>query len=499
LGKKILLVAAELAKLAPVGGIAEYVLGLATALLRGGHDVRVALPAYAFLRSDERGRLRELRARLPVPLGVGASEVTAVHELLVDCPGEDDLRLPVILVGSHKHFDSVYSPGQIYRWPNHEPWIAFSRSVIQYVLSSEWQPEVIHCNDSHAALVPAYVRHLRERGNSFAHATRTVLTIHNLLSQGLGDPGLVSYAGLPPAWFHPERFEYYGQTNCLKGGLVSADRVNTVSRTYVREICESGEYGFGLEGVLRSLRQAGKLNGIVNGIDESRWRMGELEYDGGTDDLDAIGAAKSSCKNELFEEWGWASSKRPLLAFRGRWDTQKGILLLIGSMNRLLELANVAVVTWGYPGSTQELRQAWDRLSEQADRWSDRLAVNRPGITALEQTGKHYILADFFLMPSMYEPCGLVQMECQRYGAIPVVARTGGLVDTVSEERTASLPSPNGFLFERRDADSMIAAVKRAAAAFGVARKMKTLVRNALAQKNGWDSRVGEYEALYGV
>jgi len=501
LSKKILMVTPELAKTAAVGGIAEYILGLATALLRNGHDVRVALPSYAFLHSQEGRQIRELRARLPVRLGIGVSEVTAVHELLVDCPGEDDLRLPVIVIGNHKHFATVYSPGEIYQWPNHEPWIAFSRSIIEYLASSDWRPDVIHCNDSHTSVVPAYVRQLRRESpqDGFAHWARTVLTIHNLLNQGMGDLDLVSYAGLPPHWRDVKGFEFYGRANCLKGGLVSSDRVNTVSRTYAREICESGAYGFGLEGVLRSRREAGRLSGIVNGIDESRWRMDGARYDGSEDDADGVIAAKRSIRDDVLREWGWAASEKPLIAFRARWDGQKGVLLLAECMERLLDLANVAVVSWGYPGTAADQRAAWTKLNGLAALRPESLVVNHPSIAALELTAKHYAISDFFLMPSSYEPCGLAQMECQRYGSVPIVAQTGGLCDTVSEQSTSSFPSPNGFLFRRTDADSMIAAVKRAATAFRAVETMRTLVRHGLIQRNGWDSRVAGYEALYGV
>jgi len=155
---RILIVTPELAGVAPGGGIAEYVFGLATSLRRRGHDVRVALPAYAHLRA--RPGLRVTRERLVVPLGVGVSEVAAVSEFSLDA-GPDGAALPVILVGEHQHFATARAPSDIYRWPNHEPWIAFSRAIVEFLASSEWRPDVIHGQDAHAAPVPVYLKHLR--------------------------------------------------------------------------------------------------------------------------------------------------------------------------------------------------------------------------------------------------------------------------------------------------------------------------------------------------
>src|SRR5437867_6339978 len=216
--KKVLLVSPELAELAAVGGIAEYTLGLAMALLRRGHDVRVAIPSYGYLRP--RSDRRVLEERLIVKLGVGASEVAAVSEIICTCPGSDDLHLPVFLVGEHRHFATVRNPADIYRWPTHEPWIAFCRAIVDFLASTDWRPDLIHCQDAHAALVPVYVRYLREtEPSAFASSTRTILTIHNLLNQGRGEPDLVAYAALPRRLFD-EWFEFYGEANCFKAGLL---------------------------------------------------------------------------------------------------------------------------------------------------------------------------------------------------------------------------------------------------------------------------------------
>lgn len=494
---RILLVAAELAEVAAVGGVAEYVLGLASGLVRAGHDVRVALPAYACLDAWEGKTLTE---RLVVPLGVGATSVTPVRLHQVSIPG-DGRTLAVVTLGRHAHLRSVRNAQRhIYDWPNHEPWIAFCRAVVEWVAASDdWMPDVIHCQDAQTALVPVYVQQRRvAQPNSAWSRLRTVLTVHNLLNQGIGSRELIAYAALPAELYSLEGFEFYGSVNCIKAGLLAADRVNTVSRTYAREISTSGEMGFGLEGVLYRLLGEGKLSGIVNGIDEGRWSLPGVVYDGSDADVDRVAEIKRAHKTSLMQRWGWdASDDRPLIAFRGRWDRQKGVLLLVEMLEEILEYANLAIVTWGGPGEQPALARAWHRLHELAETHPERLVVNAEGIVDLEQTREHYAAADHVLMPSVYEPCGLIQMECQRCGAVPIVRKTGGLADTVAEDVSLSLPSPNGFVFDRLVPDEMLAAVRRATFAYHDPTRRRALLRNTLIQRNGWSNRIGEYLALY--
>jgi starch synthase len=447
---KILIVTPELAELAPVGGIAEYVFGLAGALLNCGHDVRVALPAYDFL--TKRPEIQQVKKRLVVRLGFGASEVGSVYKLHVDCPAGNDRKLPVLLLGGHKHFTSVESDHQVYDWPTHEPWIVFSRAVVDYLLSDhkQWKPDVIHCQDSHTALIPVFVNQLRNSEHkTFASEVRTVLTIHNLLNQGNGPPSLVSFADLPADSFE-NLFEFWGQANCFKAGLLSADVVNTVSRTYAQKICQTAEYGFGLEGVLKAQRDSAKLTGIVNGIDEGRWAMPGFKYDG-SDPGDEVLRAKHAMRERVYGQWGWRESDDPVIAFRGRWDNQKlGPLKdepFEATFLAIAEVAKLIIVTWGIPDFPSELLNLWDRLNSFAKARPDRILINPKGLREQHETKAHYTIADFFFMPSKYEPCGLAQQECQRFGTIPIVRRTGGLADTVAEERSTAFPSPNGYVF----------------------------------------------------
>jgi starch synthase len=489
---KILIATSEIATLAPVGGIAEYVLGLSAALIRAGHDVRVALPAYAHLL--ERSDVTRTVERLVVPMGTAATFASPVYETAIECLGPRLVRVPVILLCEHAHFASVRATGQVYDWPNHEPWVAFSRAVVAYIEQMPWKPDVVHCQDAHAALIPVFLRAARQKSRSGASGVRwpkTIVTIHNLLNQGLSDPTILDYAGLGREWFTGDAFEYYGRANGFKAGLLCADGVTTVSRTYADEIKESKEFGFGLEGVLRGLPS---VTGIVNGIDDDRWHAPDLDYT--RPSADAVRRLKRATRDKLFAAWNWRVDDEAVIAFRGRWDDQKNVRLVAECMPEILRRARMVLCTWGVPGGDEDLRRAWKALEASADVKPDRLLINPKGIGGVDETALHYTIADFFLMPSRYEPCGLTQMEAQRFGTIPIVRRTGGLADTVFEAPQPGVASPNGFVFDGSTAEVLLSALDRALAKKS-AGTLDDVIENTLRQANAWQHRVPEYEATF--
>ncbi len=469
---KILVAAAEFAGIVDKGGVAQYVLGLVSALIRAGHDVRVAIPRYGFLNAP-----------------AGGSPIANVN---VVCPGD------------HADFANVASAGGIYHNPeSFERWIAFSRAVVDYACSDDWQPDVLHCQDAQVCMVPVFLAQLRSVGNDAALAIGTVLTIHNLLEQGKGPYALFASTGLPGHWYH-SHFEFFGGSNCYKAGLMTADVVTTVSRTYAKEIQSSEEYGFGLMGVLRSLRRP--VEGVVNGIDEIEWCMDGLKYDG-SDSIQALVARKLAVRKRLFPEWAWDVDE-PLIAFKARWDRQKGIELMPDAISAVLAKARIIFDTWPDPGSGGEyvpdektvrhtvsdnFIRVWRRLEALRAGNPFRLLLNPPGTTSPKESASLYAGADFFLMQSAYEPCGLAQMECQRYGCIPIVRRTGGLAETVIE----SGDSANGFVFDAFDKDDLVLAVERALQTFHKKDAMMRLMSNALQQRNGWDTRMHDYERIF--
>jgi starch synthase len=469
---KILVAAAEFAGIVDKGGVAQYVRGLVFALIQAGHDVRVAIPRYGFLKIVD-----------------GTSPVAGVD---------------VVCLGDHADLASVTSAGGIYHNPeSFERWIAFSRAVVDYACSDDWQPDVLHCQDAQVCMAPVFIAQLRSEGNHAALTIGTVLTIHNLLEQGKGPYALFASIGLPDHWYH-SHFEFFGGSNCYKAGLMTADVVTSVSRTYAQEIRSSDEFGFGLMGVLQSLPRP--VEGVINGIDEIEWCMDGLRYDG-SDSIPALVNRKLAVRKRLFPEWAWDVDE-PLIAFKARWDRQKGIELMPEAISAIIGKARIIFDTWPDPGSGGEYgsdeKTVWHTVSDAYIRvWRKiealragnplRLLLNPPGTTSPKESAALYAAADFFLMQSAYEPCGLAQMECQRYGCIPVVRRTGGLAETVFE----SGDSANGFVFDAFDKNDLVLAVDRAIRTFHEKDAMLRLMSNALRQRNGWAARIPDYERIF--
>jgi starch synthase len=456
---KILLVTAELAPMASAGGVGQYVLGLAKVLLGNKHDVRVAIPNYAFFPKTDPPELKSIK---------------------------------VERLSSHPHFASAKNTAGIYKTTDFMPWVDFAKSTVEFLRKSDWTPDIVHCMDGHASLVPVYIAEARKADPAAFTNTRTVLTIHNLLEKGEGPREFFDRLDLP-ASLYDTRFEFYGKTCCYKAGILSADRVSTVSVTYAREIAASEDYGFGLAGVLRSLPHPPV--GIVNGIDAESWTLPGAKYDG-SDAPAGVIRQKRAKLAEILPDWA-GKTREPVIAFKARWDRQKGIELLTDCMEEILESARFVFDTWGEPkGGEGIYLETWNTLRALSEKYPLRLAVNAPGTASMKDSGNLYTLADFLVMPSVYEPCGLAQMECQRFGCVPIARKTGGLADTV-EDPAGGAEGPNGFLFDALTRRELLSAVKRAVKTHADSSKMKKLIANALVQKNDWRHRVGEYEKLY--
>ncbi|MBL8726585.1 MAG: glycogen/starch synthase, partial [Planctomycetes bacterium] len=404
--------------------------------------------------------------------------------------------IQVYLVDAHDSFGTTQSPGGIYANEERARWLSFSAAVVNLLMSDDWcsTADIVHCNDAHTAHVPVLlsVARMRSPGSGLGRM-RSVLTIHNLLDQMLFEDGprLVEQCGLGADDFRGLRLEYWGKANVFKAGLLAADIVCTVSRTYAREICASEERGFGLAGVLRDVDTQGRLVGIVNGIDTARWAMRDFDYH--ADDAAAmLDSRRRANRAHLFGAWGWVADGDPVIGWRARWDSQKGIDLLVERAAELTGRARLLVCSWGVDPGQPRAFEFWQGLSRLAALRPDRLLVNPPGVSRVEETAAHYGVSDLMLVNSRYEPCGLVQMEAMRFGAIPLVSRTGGLADTVLEAQ-------NGFVFTPAMGDEMVAAVDRALAVNADPMRRDGLIQRILAESelNDWSSRVPEYEALY--
>jgi len=476
---RILFVASEVEPFAETGGLADVVGALPKALELLGHDVRVVLPKY---RGVERtaGTLRPVVSRLDVPIGD-----RSVDGALLE--GRMGKAIPVYFLAQDDYYDrpALYTTPEGDYPDNCERFTFFCRAVLTALPALDWMPQVIHAHDWQAGLIPVYLETLYRDAPAYRDVA-TVFTIHNLAYQGLFWHYDLPMTGLGWDLFTPAGIEFYSNLSFLKGGLVFADLLTTVSPTYAKEI-QTVEYGEGLDGVLRE--RGADLAGILNGIDYEAWNPAtdaEIPKRFARDDLEG----KAACKTGLREEMGLVALSRPapLFGMVSRLADQKG-----------LDLVADAVPAIVAAGGQFVLLGAGD---ERYEREFTVLARAHPGAVAVKLgfnaglARRIYAGADLFLMPSRYEPCGLGQLIALRYGTIPVVRRTGGLADTV-REWDAAAGQGTGFTFDAYTPEAFRWAVARALAAYANPAGWRRLIGNAMAEDFSWDASAETYVNCY--
>jgi len=464
---KVLFAAAEAYPLAKVGGLGDVAGSLPKALRSLGHDVRLALPRYGMIRGTQ-----ENLGAFPVRIGGRTDEA---HLLTSSIDG-----VPVYLVDKPE----LYDRPKVYEYEDDgERFGFFCKALLDLLPAADFWPDVIHCNDWHSAMTPAFLRTLYA-GDERYRGIRTAFTIHNLQHQGLFGRDLFEWMGFPTESWGPEGVEFYGRLNFMKAGIVYADLVNAVSPTYAKEI-QTKEYGYGLEDLLRS--RSSKLSGILNGIDYDVWnpaRDAQIPHPYTRSTIDP----KAEDKHALQKEAGLpADPKAPLLGMVSRITEQKGLDILLPALPRILELGAQAVIL-----GTGEKKYE-DPLTELAEG-----ANNLAAYIKYDEALAHRIYAgsDFFLMPSKFEPCGLGQMISLRYGTVPIVRATGGLVDTVAD--VARDPKKgNGFVFSEYAPEALLDATRRALEFYRGRRGWKALQQRAMASDLSWKSSAAQYARWY--
>jgi starch synthase len=470
---KILHAGSELTPLARTGGLGDVLEALPAALAERGHEVSVVLPGYRGLCEDKRLGARDTGVRLQLPVG-GRSLQVEIWQ------GRAPNGVQIFLVRRDESFDraGLYGQdGQDYG-DNAERFILFSKAVVEIARRVSPPIDVIHVHDWQTALVPVLVK---ERRLPF----KTMLTIHNLAYQGSFwgmDFGLTN---LPGHYFGAKGVEFYGNLNLLKGGILFADAVTTVSETYAREI-QTPENGFSLDAVIRE--NAHKLHGILNGADYKTWDPATDELIPKTYKASNL-AGKKSCRTALLEEMGLAPAPTgPVYAMVTRLAEQKGIDLLFPVIDRLLsDDARLVILGEGDTGYERELMIASRRHPE---RFVFRKGVDER-LAHLAQAG-----GDVFLMPSHSEPCGLTAMYALRYGTLPVVRATGGLYQIVQDYDPVQ-DSGTGFVFYDYTAEALWDALGRAKRLFADAAAWKGLVQRAMKTDFSWSRAVVQFEEVY--
>ena len=473
----IVMVSPEIAPLAKTGGLADMVASLAVALEERGSRLSIIMPAYrqVFLQNFA---LQDTGIRISVSIDGRTEEA----QLLRTAIGK---QIPVYLIRADRYFDREY----LYGTPdgdypdNAERFAFFSRAALE-VLREIDPVDVLHAHDWQAALAITYLKTQPERYPGLT-AIRTALTVHNVGYQGLFPSHAWGLLGLDRNLFSPGGLEFHGKINLLKGGILFADAVTTVSPTYALEI-RSAEHGFGLEGVFE--RRSGDLIGILNGADYGVWNPAVDPFLA-RNYTPADPSGKRTCKVDLQRIFGLPQELgTPLVGIVSRLVSQKGFDLLEAVLDELFERDLQLVLL----GSGDKRYQ--DLFSSAAERYPRKMGVR----IAFEEALAHKIEAgaDMFLMPSRYEPSGLNQLYSLKYGTIPIVRATGGLKDSVERFDPAS-GKGNGFTFQAYGGTGLLDAVDQALAVFKKKGCWTTLMWNAMTADHSWSRSAREYLSLY--
>jgi len=478
----ILFIAPECAPYAKVGGLADVVGALPKALAQQGHALRVVVPLYRMAAAHLPEEVE--RRALHVPLGPRAGSEADVG--LAEAPLAPDV--PVFFVDHPVYGDRPFlygPPGEDYG-DNVYRFSLLCRAALQLCAEDGIRPDIVHCHDWPTAMTPALLK-LRNGNGAFLAGAATVLTIHNIGYQGIYPGRALAQTGLGHEHLTPWEFEYYGNLNLLKGGIRFADRINTVSPTHLREILEHPD-GMGLAADLAARRDA--LSGILNGIDDETWNPA-------ADPLlpaaytPAEPAGKTVCKAVLQEQAGLTVDSRvPLFGIVSRLVRPKGVELLRDALPGVLRDMDIQLAVLG-SGDADIEAFFCDLARTFPGRVSAHIGFSNPLSHRIEAG------SDFFLMPSLYEPCGLNQMYSLRYGSLPVVRAVGGLADSVEnyDERRGT---GTGFMFHDATPAALYNTIGWAVSTwYDRPAHIRALRRAGMRKDFSWRHAAREYEQLY--
>jgi starch synthase len=473
----VVMVSSEVAPFSKSGGLGDAVASLAKALARAGHRVCTVSPRYRGAAVD--AAFTGFVARVPL----GAWE----HRAGIHLVEADGVRHFLVDNGMYDR-DGYYGDASGSFGDNHIRFALLSQAAMHVARRFVGDDVVFHCHDWQAALLPAYLKAYWRPLGLFERCG-SVLTLHNPAHQGRLPPSLFLDLELPARWFTPWGLEFHGDLGLLKGGILHADQLTTVSPTFARELVAPGG-GFGLESLIAS--RALDLVGILNGIDLTEWDPAtdpHLAARFHVDDLAGKAALKALVQAEFELPVDPAA---PLVVSVGRLDPQKGVDLLLDSVPWLVsEGAQVVVL-----GSAHAAHKAFEhRLQDYAHRYPRQVRA----WIGYDEARSHRLIgaADLFAMPSVFEPCGLTQMYAQRYGAVPVVRRTGGLADTV-DECDAWADTGTGFLFERPAPTAFRDSLWRALNLFRTdPEAFAALRRRGMRRDFSWDRSIPAWQLVY--
>lgn len=475
--KKILFVASEGVPFIKTGGLADVVGSLPKYLDKRYFDVRVFLPKYACMKQEMKDKLEYIDSFYMdynwqnIYVGLFKAEVDGITYYFID---------------NEYYFSGlkVYNDDPRYEI---ERYTYFCKAVLSSLPILDFRPDLIHCHDWQTGLIPVYLKE-RFAGGEFYRGIKTVITIHNLKFQGKWDVKTVkNITGLPDYYFTPDKLESYKDANLLKGGIVFADAVTTVSDTYAEEI-KTKFYGEGLDGLLNA--RSNSLRGIVNGIDYDKFNPATDPYLVKKYDAANFRREKSKNKKALQEQLGLTvDEKKMMIGIVSRLTDQKGFDLIAYVMDELCR-DDVQIVVLG-TGSEQ-----YENMFRHFDwKYADKVSANI--YYSDELSDRIYASSDAFLMPSLFEPCGLSQLIALRYGTIPIVRETGGLKDTVIPYNEYE-GTGTGFSFVNYNAHEMLHTIRYAEKIYyDRRREWNKMVDRAMAANFSWEVSAGKYQDMY--
>lgn len=478
---RVLFATSEVFPLIKTGGLADVSGSLPSALQHLGVDIRILVPGYTAVLN----KLSNLQAIASL------ESLPVIHNAALMMGTIEDTQVKVMVIKSASLYERDGSP---YSDPNGLEWldnpVRFGiLSKVAAILSgshspiSDWQPDIVHCNDWQTGLTPAYMKLVEQT------TTKSVISLHNMAFQGCYAPGWLSTLALPHTSFAVEGFEYHGQLSFLKAGIFYADAVTTVSPSYAKEI-QTAEFGFGLEGLLS--KRGNEIKGILNGIEIDEWNPETDSHLIKTYSATKL-AGKKLVKSTLQNKLGLhIDASAPLLGVVSRLTHQKGLDMLVPILQELIDAGcQLALLGSGEPSLENAFRT---------------LAANNPSKVSItigyNEPLSHQIMAgsDMFIMPSRFEPCGLNQLYGLAYGTPPIVNATGGLADSVVDTNIVTFKNKtaNGFVMSEASATSLLHCIKQALNVFNNdAGAWQQIQKNGMTQNLSWDKSALEYLSVY--
>lgn len=466
--KKILFVSSEVSPYAKSGGLADVAGSLPKELLKMGYDISIIMPRYREIDV-------EMQYVIDYPIYMQGKKENCIirkHEQDID-----NKKLVTYFVDNITYFDRE----GMYCHPDEaERYAFFDKAVVEFIKS--YNPDILHLNDWQTGPIALLVREKLKNNN-----IKIVYTTHNLEYNGRFNRGNLYHFDLDDSYFTPDKLEFYGDLSFTKAGIIYSNMVTTVSKTYANEI-QTPKYSFGYDGLLKQKALQGKLIGIVNGIDYDEFNPEKDEEIYKNYNVNAIEIKKEN-KEKLQEELGLPKADVPMIAVVSRIVQHKGFDILIEGMNRLLEDDDLQFVVLGL-GEEHYI----NRLEYLKEKYPEKVSINN--VFDGDLAKRIYASSDMFLMPSLFEPCGLSQLISFRYGTIPIARSTGGLKDTVFGY-AGNKENGNGFTFWGKKVDDLTCVTKLALETYKNKDEWNALVKKVMSEDHSWGNSAKEYAKIY--